>query len=127
MQSAVETNSDSPALGAVLVVEGEILLRLVVADQLRSLGFTVLEARSGDDALVVLKTVDGVALVVMDAQTPALADGVALASWLREERPLIKVISVLEANVRFRKVSPSAREPTTLFGQQDENFNNVGL
>lgn len=98
MQSAVDTNPDPPALGVALVVEDEILLRIVQADQLRRLGFTVLEAKSGQDALTVLKTVEGVTVVVTDVDMPGDTDGAALASWLRQERPNIKVISAFESN-----------------------------
>ena len=42
-----------PCAGCVLVVEDEVILRMDIADQLRSSGFTVLEALNGDQALIV--------------------------------------------------------------------------
>jgi response regulator RpfG family c-di-GMP phosphodiesterase len=100
MRSAAETNSDPPGTGAVLVIADDILLRLVIADHLRSFGFTVWEVRSAEEALVVLKTVDGLGFVVTDV----LMTGAALASWIGEERPHIEVISVIEATSKhFRQ------------------------
>jgi len=47
---------DSPCAGSVLVVEDEVILRMDLADHLRSLGFFALEALNGDHALTVLRT-----------------------------------------------------------------------
>ena len=80
--------------GSILVVEDEVILRMDLGDHLRSSGFTVLEAPNGDDALAVLKTEEGVRLVVTDMRMPGEIDGGALVSWLRQEKPHIKVIVV---------------------------------
>ena len=37
--------------GRVLVVEDEILIRVLIADELRAEGFSVVEAATGDEAL----------------------------------------------------------------------------
>jgi CheY-like chemotaxis protein len=80
--------------GTVLVVEDELLIRLDLADQLRSVGLVVVEASTGDEALTVLKANDAVDLVVSDIRMPGKTDGMELAAWLRRERPKIKIVLV---------------------------------
>jgi CheY-like chemotaxis protein len=80
--------------GTVLVVEDELLIRLDLADQLRSAGLIVIEASTGDEALTVLKANDAIDLVVSDIRMPGATDGVELAAWLRRERPKIKIVLV---------------------------------
>jgi CheY-like chemotaxis protein len=80
------------AMPTILVVEDEVLVRLWVTDELRANGFTVLEAANGDEALQVLNSPVEVDLVFTDIRMPGRLDGVALAQWLREERPGLKVI-----------------------------------
>jgi CheY-like chemotaxis protein len=69
--------------GTVLIVEDELLIRLDLADQLRTAGLTVVEASTGDEALTVLKANDTVDLVVSDIRMPGATDGMELAAWLR--------------------------------------------
>jgi CheY-like chemotaxis protein len=80
--------------GSILVVEDEVVLRMDLGDHLRSSGFTVLETSSGDDALTVLDTEENVRLVITDMRMPGQVDGGALLTWLRQEKPHIKVIVV---------------------------------
>ena len=79
-------------MGTILVVEDEVLIRLDLAQQLRSAGFTVLEASTAHEAMMILQATDGVALVVSDVRMPGEIDGLGLASWIRLERPDTKVI-----------------------------------
>jgi CheY-like chemotaxis protein len=76
----------------ILVVEDEVLVRLCVTDELRANGFTVLEAANGDEALRILNSAVPVDLVFTDIRMPGEIDGVALAQWLRMERPALKVM-----------------------------------
>jgi CheY-like chemotaxis protein len=80
--------------GTVLVVEDELLIRLDLADQLRSAGVIVIEASTGDEALTALKANDAVDLVVSDIRMPGATDGMELVAWLRRERPKIKIVLV---------------------------------
>ena len=79
-------------MGIILVVEDEVLIRLDLAQQLRSGGFTVLEASTAHEAMTIIKATDGMALVVTDVRMPGEIDGLGLASWVRLERPGTKVI-----------------------------------
>ncbi len=76
----------------VLVVEDEILVRLAVADSLRSEGFIVLEAATGDEAKALLATFAEIAVVFSDIQTPGATDGVALAAFLRTAYPNVGIL-----------------------------------
>jgi CheY-like chemotaxis protein len=80
------------AAPTILVVEDEVLVRLCVTDELRANGLTVLEAASGDEALQILNSAVAVDLVFTDIRMPGAIDGVALAQWMRKERPGLKVI-----------------------------------
>lgn len=77
----------------VLVVEDEVLIRWVIADHLRDCGFRVIEAGSGDEAIDVLRrTALTIDVVFSDVQMPGAVNGFALALWVRQERPGIKVV-----------------------------------
>jgi CheY-like chemotaxis protein len=78
----------------ILVVEDEVLIRLVVAEYLRECGYTVHEAAHADEARAVLDTPDvGIDLVFTDVHMPAGSiDGFGLARWVREHHPDVQVI-----------------------------------
>ena len=77
----------------VLVVEDEVLVRLVIAGYLRDCGYRVIEAGNAAEALKVLEREDArVGVVLTDVEMPGEMDGFALARWLRRERPDIDVV-----------------------------------
>jgi two-component system, response regulator PdtaR len=76
----------------VLVVEDEILIRLMVADALRAQGINVIEASNGDEALRVLQSSVPVELLLTDIRMPSALDGLALAHAARATRPGLKLI-----------------------------------
>lgn len=84
----------SSAIGeTVLVVEDEVLLRLVVAEYLRDCGFKVIEAAHADEAVMVLKQPDlRIDVLFSDIEMPGSMDGFALAQWTRANRPGLEVI-----------------------------------
>jgi CheY-like chemotaxis protein len=67
----------------VLVIEDEVLVRMVIADYLRECGFRVVEASTADEGMRVLKTNERVDIVFSDVQMPGSLDGFELAQWLR--------------------------------------------
>jgi signal transduction histidine kinase len=78
----------------LLLVDDEPAVRYSTARILRELGYTVLEAASGLDAISVIRVHDGpLALVITDVVMPHVAGG-ALAEWLREHRPEIRVMFI---------------------------------
>ena len=77
----------------ILVVEDVVLVRMLLADLLRQRGFEVIEAATAEDAVRVLDADFAVDLVLSDVYMPGSAmDGVALARWIHEHRPELKVV-----------------------------------
>jgi two-component system, response regulator PdtaR len=78
---------------SILVVEDEVLVRMVLADQLREAGYCVVEARDADEALELLQhdALD-VKVVITDIEMPGSINGMELAGVIRTEYPLTKVI-----------------------------------
>jgi len=82
-----------PAIQTVLVVDDQVLVRMVIADALRDGGYHVIEAGSADEAMELLaQDALSIDLVFSDIQMPGRIDGVDLARWLRSERPAVAVI-----------------------------------
>jgi CheY-like chemotaxis protein len=82
-----------PATETVLVVEDEVLVRVVIAEYLRDCGFKVVEAASADEALAVLKHAAlKIDVVFSNIEMPGSLDGFALAQWIRANRPDTEVI-----------------------------------
>jgi CheY-like chemotaxis protein len=77
---------------SVLVVEDEILVRAVLADELREHGYGVIEASSTVEAGEVLESALAVDLVLTDVRTPGTVEGGAFLSALRAEHPELKVL-----------------------------------
>jgi len=80
-----------PAAPVVLVVENDVLLRLVTAGSLREAGFEVLEAANSAEAMLVLASMPVDALF-SDIDMPGKMDGLALAQWMRQRRLDTKII-----------------------------------
>ena len=71
----------------VLIVEDEFLIRMTLFEALSDEGFDVVEAASGDDALVLLRDDPTIRLLLTDLQLPGGLDGRALALKAREAVP----------------------------------------
>jgi CheY-like chemotaxis protein len=76
----------------ILVVEDEVLIRIVLADELRMAGFHALEAADADEALVLLAAAPEIALVFTDIRMPGSMDGLELSRHVRARWPHVKVI-----------------------------------
>lgn len=75
----------------ILVVDDEVLIRMVIAEHLRDCGYRVIEAGDGDEAIDVLQADDRIDIVFSDVQMPNCT-GFELARWVRRERPGVEVI-----------------------------------
>jgi two-component system cell cycle sensor histidine kinase/response regulator CckA len=92
---AVLARGKAPEIGAgqtVLVAEDEPMVRLIVAGTLRDLGFDVLEAGDGAEALTTAEEAPP-ALLVTDVVMPRMG-GRELAARLRERSPGLRVLFV---------------------------------
>ena len=90
MTTATKTLTPQPSTPprTVLVVEDEVLVRLVIADYLRECGYRVHEAANSAEAIEVLQSPDvSVDIVFSDVLMPGEMDGFGLSTWIRSHRP----------------------------------------
>ncbi|MEX2630688.1 MAG: ATP-binding protein [Tistlia sp.] len=89
-------NRDLSGIGKVMLVEDEDAVRAFSARVLRTKGYEVMEARSGEAALELLRGGAGavdIDLLVTDVVMPKV-DGPALVKVVREHHPTLKVIFI---------------------------------
>src|SRR5262245_64045009 len=98
----------------ILVVDDDDLVRKSVIAQLRSLGYSTLEASGPAEALALVGGTEPFDLLFSDVVMPGPMDGVELARRAREHRPDLKVMltsgypdlksarSLEESDVRWR-------------------------
>ena len=88
----ITLRADAPS-PTVLVVEDEVLIRLVIADYLRDCGYKVHEAVSGEEAIAILQAPEvSIDVVFSDVEMPGSMDGFALARWVRANKPGMEII-----------------------------------
>lgn len=79
-----ESPSTPPSTtGTVLVVDDDLAIRVVVARRFRSLGFDVIEAGNGQEAIDKAGDTSALRLVVSDWEMPKL-DGVSMAKQISQ-------------------------------------------
>jgi CheY-like chemotaxis protein len=77
----------------VLVVDGDVLVRHVISDYLRSCGYIVVEAATTDEALIVLDDATfAVDVVLCDADAPGSQSAFQLRAWALRRRPEVQTI-----------------------------------
>ena len=94
---ARQSLSDAPRTGAgeaVLVVDDEPVVRMLVAEVLGELGYAAIEAGDGASGLRVLRSDTRVDLLVTDVGLPGGMNGRQLADTAREARPGLKVLFI---------------------------------
>jgi CheY-like chemotaxis protein len=88
----LSAETDTP-LQTILVVEDEVLIRLVVAEYLRECGYRVHEAVSAEEAMLILQAPEvSVDIVFSDVEMQGTMDGFELARWIRASMPDTQVI-----------------------------------
>jgi CheY-like chemotaxis protein len=76
----------------VLVVEDEVLLNDIIADELEDAGYRVITSLTGEEGLIVLEGPDPVDLLFTDIRLPGKVDGWRLAEAARTLRPGLPVV-----------------------------------
>jgi CheY-like chemotaxis protein len=76
----------------ILVVEDEAFIQLMIAEHLRDLGYTVLEAMQLEEAIAHLEGDVPVDFVFSDVWLLEALDGVALARWIGQHKPAIPIL-----------------------------------
>jgi two-component system, response regulator PdtaR len=68
------------------------LVRAVAVAHLEESGFSIVEAQTADEAMVILRDDRSIAAVFSDVQMPGSMDGIALAQSLASTCPNVKVL-----------------------------------
>jgi CheY-like chemotaxis protein len=76
----------------ILLVEDEVLVRMLIAEELRDNGYCVLEAANYDEALALLCSMESIDLVLTDVKMPGTFDGLDLARVVRQGWPEVKLV-----------------------------------
>jgi CheY-like chemotaxis protein len=91
----------------VLVVEDDVLVRMIATDILADEGFRVIEARDAAEALTLLDARSDVRVVFTDCNMPGKIDGLGLAHLVHRRWPAIGII------VTSGKIRPAAGDLPT--------------
>ena len=84
--------SSEPDRPLVLIVEDEVLVRMLMTDILEEVGFTVIEAKDATEALRVLEAKPGIHVLLTDAEMPPGPTGFELARQVCERWPDIQIL-----------------------------------
>lgn len=103
--------------GTAIVVDDEDLVRASTAHMLSDLGYRVVEARSGEEALRLLDGADDIELLVTDHLMPGIT-GTDLAAKARKLRPGVRVL-VVSGYADTKGISPDTPRLTKPFRQSD--------
>lgn len=79
-------------MATVLVVEDELLIRELVAEELAQAGYAVVIARNADQAIAILEARQDIHLVFTDIDMPGSMDGLKLAAAVRDRWPPVHII-----------------------------------
>jgi len=81
-----------PAPASILIVDGDIVSRHVIADYLRHCGYAVVEAATTDEALTaLLEPALSIDVILCDVSALGSRSGFELATWVRQNRHELEV------------------------------------
>ena len=92
MSSSIVIPARSENVPTILVIDDEVLVRVVIAEYLRECGYRVLEAGIPQDAVTILNSQLKVDIVFTDLELPGHSSGLELARWVRKRHPDMRVI-----------------------------------
>jgi CheY-like chemotaxis protein len=101
----------------ILVVEDEVLIRMVLTHHLRSRGYRVLEASDGREAMQILRSDHAIDLLLTDVGLPGGITGFEIARRAKRRRPELAVIitsgtdPALQSGADLRDEHPYVRKP----------------
>ena len=90
--AADPAETEVAAGGRVLLVEDDPDVRAIVRDQINALGYAVLEAENGQEAVQLVEHISAVEVVVSDIVMPGDIDGYCLARIVTERWPDIGIV-----------------------------------
>ena len=94
----------------ILLVEDNDKVREATANRLESLGYAVLEAKTGPEAITLLESGEPIALVFSDIVMPGGMTGYDVAEWVRSMKPDLKVLLTSGYSEMPLAVSETARK-----------------
>jgi signal transduction histidine kinase len=106
-----------PALGTVLLVDDEDLVRMSTADMLTDLGFAVSEAASAEAALQIIEGDASIDVLITDHLMPGMT-GVELARAMHERRPKTPVL-IISGFAEATGIAPDLPRLTKPFRQAE--------
>ncbi len=87
-----EPGGGQPGAATVLVVEDEVLIRLMISGYLRTFGYKVVEAKCAAEARRILWSDELVEVVFSDVRMPGDMNGLGLAQWIGQNKPGVGVV-----------------------------------
>lgn len=87
-----ERNRSMVTATRILVVEDELLIRMLISDELRDADYDVVEAGDADEALELLGTSAPVDLIISDVRMPGSIDGLGLLAAVKAKCPKLPFI-----------------------------------
>lgn len=92
MNDAIVAQNGVADASAVLVVEDEVIIRMMLVDELEDAGIAVIEADGADAAVAIMSNGATIRAVVTDVRMPGTMDGLGLAAWMRDGAPGVPII-----------------------------------
>jgi CheY-like chemotaxis protein len=86
------SRTTSPSAPILFLVESAVLVRIPVAEYLRSCGYLVVECAHAEEAIKLLEAGERVDILLSDVALSGEANGFALAHWVRQQLPSVKVV-----------------------------------
>src|SRR5262245_42240606 len=83
------SDADAPI---IMLVDADILARMLIAEYLRGCGYKVIEGVNADDVLIVLRAGNKVRIIFVGLRTGGAIDGFGLAKQVRESYPDVDVV-----------------------------------
>jgi CheY-like chemotaxis protein len=83
---------DSDGIKTIMMVEPDVVVRMVISEHLRDCGYRVIEAVAAEDVWTVLESGRHLDVVLADVQLAGSEDGFSLARRIRQTRSDIDVI-----------------------------------
>lgn len=80
--------------GAILIVEGDVLVRAPLAEYLRECGYRIFEAADGNEARAILAEEQASIDIVLANVNAPKDSGFTLATWIRATYPTVDVVLV---------------------------------
>jgi response regulator RpfG family c-di-GMP phosphodiesterase len=93
MNTPSNRTSKPANIKTVLVLDGDVLVRMPIVQFLRDCGYRVIETANTDEAVAVLQKTDmPVDVIVSEIEIPGSMNGFGFAQWARSFRPELQIL-----------------------------------